>query len=189
MRRTLVGMDGLRFAGRPVAWLGLGAPDAVGSGIAALQTALAQLGGAGMSPSGSISGLQAAGLAAVQSLGPVIDALSGGNSDVMKLTQAAWQQNGKLAAIVSSDAAPQSAVDSAKAIATQMLQYYQQAAKLAASKAPPGSVPDALPPPTGLLAWLGTLSPTVKTAASVGAAVVLVGGAAAAVAASRRRAA
>lgn len=125
----------LRYNGRPVAGFGVGAPDVVGPGIAALEAAVAQYGGAGITnPGGAVAGLQAAGSAAVGAVGPAIDALSGGNPDVMKMTQWAWQQNGKLAAVDSSGAATQSDVDAAKAIAAQMLTYYQQASRLAASQ-------------------------------------------------------
>lgn len=123
----------LQYGGRPVAWLGLGTPaDDVAAGITALQNAITA---SAATPGAAVAALQTAGNTAVTSLGPAIDKLSGGDPNVMNLTQQAWQQNGALAVIDSSSAATQSVADSAKAIASQMVQYYQQAAKAAAKSA------------------------------------------------------
>jgi hypothetical protein len=127
----------LRLNGRPVTWLGVGAPDAVGSGIATLQNAVAQYGGAGRAnPGDAVAGLKAAGQAAVKTLGPAIDALSGNSPNVMNSTQLAWQQNSALASLNSGPTGTQSDVDAAKAIVNQMISYYQQAATLATAVTP-----------------------------------------------------
>ena len=128
----------LQFNGRQVSWFGVGAPDAIGPGIAALQASLTQYGVPGVNRFGdaAVAGLQAAGNVAVGAVGPAIDALSGNSPDVMKLTQQAWQANGKLATVNRSDTAGQADVDAAKAIVTQMIAAYQQATRLAASLAP-----------------------------------------------------
>jgi hypothetical protein len=149
----------LRLNGRPVAWLGVGAPDAVGPGIAALQSAIAQYGGAGRAnPGDAVAGLQAAGQAAVKTLGPDIDAMSGNSPNVMNSTQLAWQQNSALAALNSGPTGTQSDVDAAKAIVNQMITYYQQAASLAASPTP--GVAPALPPKTSGSSSKSATSPT-----------------------------
>ncbi len=128
-------MESLRFRGRPVAWLGVGDPDAVGPGIAALQAAVTQYGGAGITnPSGAVVAFQAAGNAAVGSVGPAIDARSGNDPTVMGATHLAWVDNGKLANINAGPTAAQSDVDAAKAIVADMVNQYQVAQRLAASK-------------------------------------------------------
>jgi hypothetical protein len=140
------GMERIQRGGRPVQGFGVGATTDVGAGIAVLQSALAQ-------PGVTVAGLQTAGNAAVGSVGPAIDALSGSNPDVMKMTQLAWQQNGKLAGVKGSD------VDTAKGIVSQIITLYQQAAKLAA-------------PGFDLLGWLAA---NQTTALIVGGAVVVAG--------------
>jgi hypothetical protein len=125
----------LRYGGRPVSWFGVGAPDAIGPGIAALQATVAQYSHRITNPGRAVADLQAAGNAAVSAVGPAIDALSGGNPDVMKLTQLAWRQNARLAA-ASSSGATGSDVDAVKEIVNQMIASYQEAARLAASSAP-----------------------------------------------------
>jgi hypothetical protein len=190
----MTGMN-LQFGGRPVPWFGLGAPDAIGPGIAALQAAVAQYGGPGITnPSGAVAGLQAAGNAAVGAVGPAIDAMSGGSPDIMKMTQWAWQQNGKLAAVNSSGSATQADVDAAKAIIGQMITFYQQASKLAASLPTsassipvsgggrPSQVPATAPP---VDSTVPVPSPWPTLLAIGGAVVVVVGGVAVAVARSR----
>ena len=137
----------LRYNGQPVSWfgmgesdpssgcgqclLGVGAPDA-GAGIATLRNALTRFSGEGgfspPPPTVAVSGLKAAGTAAVNAVGPVIDALSGGNPDVMKLTHSAWDQNRQLASVGPED------VDTAKKIVSQMIFSYMQASNLAAPK-------------------------------------------------------
>src|SRR5271166_4093831 len=104
-RRTMAGMESIQRDGRPVRWFGVGAPPDAGAGIATLQAAAAQ-------PGVTVAQLQAAGNAAVGAVGPALDTLSGSNPDVMKLTQQAWQLNGKLAT--------QADVDTAKALVGQM---------------------------------------------------------------------
>jgi hypothetical protein len=182
MRRTLIGMQDLRFGGRPVSWFGVGAPDAVAPGIASLQAAVAQS-SSSANPAGAVAALQAAGNAAVSAVGPAIDALSGGNPDVMKVTQQAWQQNGALASL---NGGTQSDLDAATKIAQQMIAYYQQAAKLAASKAPPtksGSAANSKSPASssGLPATTpdassSGLDPMTWVAIGCGAAALVVGG-------------
>jgi hypothetical protein len=144
-------MENLRFRGLPVAWLGVGAPDVVGPGIAALQAAVTQYGGAGITnPDGALQGLKDAGNAAVGTVGPAIDALSGGSPDVMKITHFAWMENAKLASLPmakekhvvdlpdtgvnDSVAATQDDVDAASKNVQNMIGFYQQAQRLAASK-------------------------------------------------------
>ena len=179
----------LRLNGRPVTWLGVGAPDAVGSGIATLQNAVAQYGGAGRAnPGDAVAGLKAAGQAAVKTLGPAIDALSGNSPNVMNSTQLAWQQNSALASLNSGPTGTQSDVDAAKAIVNQMISYYQQAATLATavtpgvapkqlgpSSSPKGSAtpgmspPDTSPPSSGI-------DTTTWIAIGCGVAAIVVGG-------------
>lgn len=191
-------MESIRRGGRPVSGFGVGA-DAVGSGIAALQAAIAQYGGASAAdPVGAVAGLQTAGNAAVGAVGPAIDALSGSNPDVMKVTQSAWQQNGKLAAVNNSASATQADVNAAKAIAQQMLTSYQQAQRLAqpAAKAPAtsgsgsGPTTTASVTPTVSAPWSlndsGTTRALLWIAGGTVASVVVVGGVALVV---RRRAA
>jgi hypothetical protein len=184
----------LQYGGRPVSWFGVSAPaDVVSAGIATLRAAVARYGGAGINNfGGAVAGLQAAGNAAVSAVGPAIDALSGGDPQVMRATQLAWQQNARLASVNSSNAAVRADVDAAKAVVDQMVTLYEQAARLAASLAPKSArsaVPAALPPAVpdaspggGLLDWLAEN----KTAVLAGGAVVLVGGAVLAAVASRR---
>lgn len=193
----MTGMN-LQFGGRTVPGFGLGAPDVVGPGIAALQAAVAQYGGPGITnPSGAVAGLQAAGNAAVGVVGPAIDAMSGGSPDIMKMTQWAWQQNGKLATVNSSGAATQADVDAAKAIVGQMITFYQQASRLAASLPTSASGSTPIPvsggnrssqvptttPPTDSTVPVPSPWPTLL--AIGGAVVVVVGGVAVAVARSR----
>jgi len=130
----MIGMN-LRFNGRPVAWFGVGEPDVIGSGIAALETSVVQY---GRSPNfgGAVTGFQKAGAVAVNTVGPAIDSLSGGNPAVMKATQSAWQQNARLASVNNSDSAGRADVDTAKGIVDQMIFVYKQAVNLASSLAP-----------------------------------------------------
>jgi len=192
----------LQYGGQPVAGFGVGAPDVVGSGLAALQATVAQYSHRITNPSKAVADLQAAGLAAVSTVGPAIEALAGGNPDVMKLTQLAWRQNGQLAAVNSSGATGAD-VDVAKEIVNQMIAAYHQSARLAVGSAPrsapasasaPGrslvpsaspSVPDAPPDGGGFLDWVAAH----QTALVVGGVVAAVGSVALAVAASvpRRR--
>lgn len=200
-QRTLVGM--LQFNGRPVSWFGVGAPDVVGPGIAALVAVAQQYASPRITnPQKAVADLQAAGSEAVRVVGPAIDALSGGHPDVMRLTQLAWQKNGQLAGVNSSGATG-SDVETAKGIVGEMITSYQQAAKLAASIAPKASagsaqtqkpggssamtppVPDA-PPSGGFLDWLSANKIAVIVS---GAAVVVGGGLVVAATVPRRRAA
>jgi len=171
----------LQYGGRPVAGFGVGAPDVVGSGLAALQATVAQYSHRITNPSKAVADLQAAGLAAVSTVGPAIDALAGGNPEVMKLTQLAWRQNGQLAAVNSSGATGAD-VDAAKEIVNQMIAAYQSA-RLAVGSAPRSapaspSVPDAPPDGGGFLDWIAAH----QTALIVGGVVVAVGSVALAVA-------
>jgi hypothetical protein len=168
-------MESIQLGSRRVPGFGVGAPAdptreedpnhpgiskagyVVSAGIAALQAAVTQ-------PGVTVAGLQAAGNAAVGAVGPAIDALSGSTPDTMKLTQQAWQLNGKLAS--------QTDLDTAKAIVNQMIALYQQAAKL---PAPGGS---------GLLDWLAANKVAVIAA---GGSVVAVGVVLLAAAAAARR--
>ncbi|HEY6357727.1 MAG TPA: hypothetical protein VIX35_05760, partial [Vicinamibacterales bacterium] len=144
--------ESLCFGGRPVRWFGLG-DDTINSGIAALQAAITQFGGPGITnPGGAVEGLHEAGNAAVGSLGPAIDALSGGSDDVKKITGWAWTQNSKLSLVPRDSTATQADVDSAKGMVNQMIAWYQQAARLATSKPPTAPPPatrtqSATPPP------------------------------------------
>ncbi len=105
------------------------------SDIATLQAVYNQFKGSGITNfGGAVSALQAAGNAAVNSIGPAIDALSGGSSDVMKITQWAWAKNGTLAGETSDDSATQASLTSALSDVSQMLAWYNQANRLAASK-------------------------------------------------------
>jgi hypothetical protein len=131
----------LQYNGRRVAGFGVGAFDAIGPGIANLQATVAQYSHRITNPSRAVADLQAAGNAAISAVGPALDALSGGNPDVMRLTQLAWRQNGQLAAVNNSGATG-SDVDAAREIVNQMIASYQSA-KLAA-----GSVPRSGPVPT-----------------------------------------
>ena len=93
-------------------------------------------------PAGAIQSLQAAANAAVGSLGPAIDQLSGSNPAVMKLTQQAWQKNGQLA-VMTTD------LGAAKSLVQQMISLYSQAVKLAQS--PPASGVSVLAPKSASL--------------------------------------
>jgi len=186
----------LQFNGRPVAWFGVGAPDVIGPGIAALQAAFAQYRSPRITnPNKAVADLQAAGNAAVSVVGPAIDALSGGSPDVMKRTQLVWQKNGELANITG---ATGSDVEMAKGIVHDMIDAYQQAASLAASlasktvprgSAPPPRLPGGSPPASdapqqgGFLDWFAENTTTVLL---VSGAVVVVGGVALAAAARTR---
>lgn len=177
----------LQYGGRSVAGFGVGAPDVVGSGLAALQATVAQYSHRITNPSKAVADLQAAGLAAVSTVGPAIDALAGGNPEVMKLTQLAWRQNGQLAAVNSSGATGAD-VDAAKEIVNQMIAAYQSA-RLAVGSAPrsapasapvpgrslapsaPPATPDAPPDGGGFLDWIAAH----QTALVVGGVVAAVG--------------
>jgi len=199
----------LQFNGRPVRWFGVGDPDDIGPGITNLQATIKQYSGRITNPSKAVADLQAAGNMAVSTVGPAIDALSGGNPDVMKRTQAAWTENKRLATVNSSGATG-SDVDAAKTSAQEMIDNYQQAQNLATSLAsktgtapatpsrssapaprlptapstPPAS-PD-VPDGGGFLDWLAAN----KTAVAIGGAVVVAGGiAVVAATVPRRRAA
>ena len=74
--------------------------DVISDGLAGLQSALSQYGGAGITnPGGAIAGLQAAGTAAVKVVGPAIDILGGGDGKVKAITQGVWQTNARLAGL------------------------------------------------------------------------------------------
>jgi len=132
----------LQFNGRRVDWFGVGAPaDVVGAGIATLEGKAAQLSGGGgftpPPPPAAVAGLKAAGTAAVNTVGPAIDALSGNDPAVMKMTQQVWQLNrDQLAAVDGREGIGQADVDKAKKIVDQMVFSYKQAANLASSLAP-----------------------------------------------------
>ena len=132
----------LQYGGRPVQWFGVGAPDdVVNAGIAAFQGKAMQLvGGGGFSPPPpniAVAGLKAAGTAAVNAVGPAIDALSGNNPDVMRMTQQVWQLNrDRLAAVDGREGIGQADVNMAKGVVDQMIFTYKQAANLASSLAP-----------------------------------------------------
>ena len=130
----------LRYGGRRVSGFGVGAPDVIGPGIKALQTAVAQVSGEGgftlPRPFNAVISLQAAGTAAVNAVGPAIDALSGNNPDVMRLTQGVWQQNKQLADVDHREGIGQADVDKAKKIVGQMVYDYIAAANLASSLVP-----------------------------------------------------
>lgn len=132
----------LQYGGRPVSWFGVGAPDdVVNAGIAAFQGKAMQLGGSGgfspPPPNIAVAGLKAAGTAAVNTVGPAIDTLSGNDPAVMKLTQQVWQLNrDQLAAVDGREGIGQADVDKAKGIVDQMLFDYKQAANLASSLVP-----------------------------------------------------
>ena len=128
---------GLSFAGRPVQWFGVDAPDVVAPGIASLQAAVAKYGGAGITnPGGAVAALLDAGTAAVGTVGPAIDALSGNAPDVMGATHLAWVDNDKLSRVNSGPTASQDDVNTAKNLVVDMINQYQVAARLAASKRP-----------------------------------------------------
>jgi hypothetical protein len=162
-------MESLQRGGFRVTGFGVGAPDAIGPGIAALQAAVTQYtSGTITNPGGAVAALLTAGTAAVGSVGPAIDALSGNDSTVMGATHLAWVDNGKLANVNSGPSATQADVDAAKAIALDMVNQYQVAQRLAAAKVKPStssgrsaatrapatpSAPDA-PPSGGFFGWL-----------------------------------
>lgn len=156
----LTGM-GLQFNGRQVPGFGVAASDpedggcghlllprfgvgasedAVGAGIAAFQSKAMQLGGGGgfspPPPAIAVAGLKAAGTAAVNTVGPAIDALSGNNPDVMKMTQQVWRLNrDQLTAVDGREGIGQAEVNAAKGIVDQMIFAYEQASNLASSLA------------------------------------------------------
>lgn len=178
----------LQYNGRRVMGFGVGAPDSIGSGIAALQAALAQVAGAD-NPREAVSSLRNAGNAAVGSVGPAIDALSGSDPAVMQATHAAWVGNGRLATVGDSN------VSAAQSLVSDVIRQYTEAAKLAASKRPsPGPAPARLAPAAspsapaadstpGILDWFADHQTEVWLGA--GAVVVVIGGALAL--AARRR--
>ena len=156
----LTGM-GLQFNGRQVPGFGVAASDpedggcghlllprfgvgasedAVGAGIAAFQSKAMQLGGGGgfspPPPAIAVAGLKAAGTAAVNTVGPAIDALSGNNPDVMKMTQQVWRLNrDQLTAVDGREGIGQAEVNATKGIVDQMIFAYKQASNLASSLA------------------------------------------------------
>ena len=70
------------------------------------------------------------------SVGPAIDALSGNDPAVMKLTQQVYQLNSQLAGVDSSEGIGQAEVNAAKGIVDKMIFAYKQASNLASSLAP-----------------------------------------------------
>src|SRR5580692_3519993 len=130
-------MESLRRGGRHVAWFGVGAPDAIGPGIATLQAAVSQnTGGTITNQGGAVAALLAAGTAAVGSVGPAIDALSGSDPTVMGATHLAWVDNDKLSRVNSGSSATQDDVTAAKNLVLDMINQYQVAQRLAAARAP-----------------------------------------------------
>jgi hypothetical protein len=187
-------MESLRRGGRPVAWFGVGAPDVIGPGIAALQAAVTQYAsGTITNPGGAVAALLAAGTTAVGSVGPAIDALSGNDPTVMGATHLAWVDNDKLSRVNSGSTATQDDVVTAKNLVLDMINQYQVAQRLAAAKAPKTAGPaqasrgaststtPALPDDTVPVA-----SPWLVPALVAGGAVLVVGGIA--LAAARRAA-
>jgi hypothetical protein len=185
----------LQFNGRPVRWLGLGAPADIGAGISALSAAASQ-DAPGNFRGAVVSAMKAAGTAAVTQVGPAIDALSGSDPAVMQLTHRAWELNDRLTRVDSSDVAGPTDVDSARGIVNQMVDAYQQAAKLAASRGAQAPRPGATAPRPGSAPLPVTTAPTDNgskdntvtwVAVGVGAFVLVLGGAALAAAATRAR--
>jgi len=130
-------MESLQRGGFRVTGFGVGAPDAIGPGIAALQAAVTQYtSGTITNPGGAVAALLTAGTAAVGSVGPAIDALSGNDSTVMGATHLAWVDNDKLSRVSSDSTATQDDVTTAKNLVLDMINQYQVAQRLAASKAP-----------------------------------------------------
>lgn len=119
--------------------------DMISDGISTLQRSIPS--GAITNIGGAVAQMQAAGNAAVASVGPAIDSLSGGNADVMKITQWAWSKNGELAGINSSESATADDLQAARAAVQQMLDWYGQASRLALSLKPqaPAAAPAATP--------------------------------------------
>jgi len=78
----------------------------------------------------------AAGTAAVGSVGPAIDAMSGNDPTVMGATHLAWVDNDKLSRVNSGSTATQDDVTTAKNLVLDMINQYQVAQRLAAAKAP-----------------------------------------------------
>lgn len=100
---------------------------------------------------GAIAVLSSAGTVAATQLGPAIDAESGNDQRVTKMTYWAWTNNSKIATYPT-DTATRDQLDSVAALARQMLDWYSQSHRLALSfhyKAPyqapvirgPGSIP------------------------------------------------
>lgn len=110
--------------------------DPISDSLASMQAVLNQFTGSITNPTGVVQAYQAAGNTAVGQIGPAIDALSGSNPNVMKMTQWAWSKNGQLAGYTDD-------VVSARAALQQMLTWYQQAYRLAQSQrtAAPASAP------------------------------------------------
>lgn len=99
-----------------------------------LQSVIAQNSGDSINDfGGAIQNLQSAGNNAVGSIGPAIDKLSGGNPQVMTMTQWAWQKNGTLASVKSDDSASKDDLSSAVSMLKQMVDWYGQAYRLALS--------------------------------------------------------
>jgi hypothetical protein len=82
---------------------------------------------------GAVQALQAAGNEAATLLGPKIDSLSGGNANVMRMTQWAWSKNGHLNSLPNTDLATKDTLSSAVVDIRQMLDWYSQAHRLAQS--------------------------------------------------------
>jgi hypothetical protein len=187
-------MENLQRGGCRVAWLGVGAPDAIGSGIAALQTAVTQFtNGTITNPGGAVAALLAAGTVAVSSVGPAIDELSGNDPTVMGATHLAWVDNDKLSRVNSGSTATQDDVTTAKNLALDMVNQYQVAQRLAMARAPKAagsaqvSRRASTPPTTPTLPddSVSVTSPWLVPAIVAGAAVV---GGVALVAIARHRA-
>jgi hypothetical protein len=109
----------------------------IDSDIAALQATLAQFSTGITNFGGAIQAMQTAGNAAVGSIGPAIDALAAGNSQVMTITQRVWTRNGALAGVTSGDSATQDDLSSAKSILGDMVSQYGVAYRLAKSLGAP----------------------------------------------------
>jgi hypothetical protein len=147
--------------------------DPLADDIASLQSTINQYGGAGITNyGGAVGAMQAAGNHAVGAIGPAIDSLSGGDSQVMTMTQWAWSKNGEVAGANSSDSATQDDVNTAKAALQQMATWYGTAYRLAQSKhvaAPATAAPAAAPRPVAVT--VAAPRPVVSAATFTPAAV------------------